>query len=109
MTRTLRIAMNGITGRMGYRQHLLRSILPIRDQGGVTLPDGSRVQVEPVLVGLAAGAGALFCIHVTSNTFWLLQSFLGQSVRGALKTVTVGVSVASVIALGMTLILSLFL
>ncbi|MDF2806975.1 MAG: hypothetical protein K0S43_1921, partial [Cellulosimicrobium sp.] len=27
-TRTLRIAMNGVTGRMGYRQHLVRSILP---------------------------------------------------------------------------------
>jgi predicted dehydrogenase len=50
-TRTLRIAMNGVTGRMGYRQHLVRSILPIRDQGGVELSDGSRVQVEPVLVG----------------------------------------------------------
>src|SRR5699024_4678859 len=50
-TRTLRIAMNGITGRMGYRQHLLRSILPIRAQGGVQLPDGDKVQVEPVLVG----------------------------------------------------------
>lgn len=49
--RVLRIAMNGITGRMGYRQHLLRSILPIRDQGGITLPDGSRVVVEPILVG----------------------------------------------------------
>jgi predicted dehydrogenase len=50
-TRTLRIAMNGVTGRMGYRQHLLRSILPIREQGGALLPDGTRVQVEPVLVG----------------------------------------------------------
>ncbi|UFU02536.1 Gfo/Idh/MocA family oxidoreductase [Ruania suaedae] len=50
-TRTLRIAMNGITGRMGYRQHLLRSILPIRDQGGITLADGTKVQVEPILVG----------------------------------------------------------
>lgn len=50
-TRTLRIAMNGITGRMGYRQHLVRSILPIREQGGITLADGTRVQVEPVLVG----------------------------------------------------------
>ncbi|WP_120004547.1 Gfo/Idh/MocA family protein [Nesterenkonia muleiensis] len=50
-SRTLRIAMNGITGRMGYRQHLLRSILPIRDQGGITLPDGSKVTVEPVLIG----------------------------------------------------------
>lgn len=49
--RVLRIAMNGITGRMGYRQHLLRSILPIRDQGGIELPDGSKVTVEPILVG----------------------------------------------------------
>ncbi|MGP9782759.1 Gfo/Idh/MocA family protein [Glutamicibacter sp. AOP12-B1-11] len=49
--RVLRIAMSGITGRMGYRQHLLRSILPIRDQGGITLPDGSKVTVEPILVG----------------------------------------------------------
>jgi len=50
-SRTLRIAMNGITGRMGYRQHLVRSILPIRDRGGLTLADGTRVQVEPILVG----------------------------------------------------------
>ncbi|WP_280401557.1 Gfo/Idh/MocA family protein [Nocardia carnea] len=49
--RTLRIAMNGVTGRMGYRQHLVRSILPIRDGGGLLLPDGTRVQVEPILVG----------------------------------------------------------
>lgn len=50
-TRTLRIAMNGVTGRMGFRQHFLRSILPIREQGGVLLEDGTRVQVEPILVG----------------------------------------------------------
>ena len=36
---------------MGYRQHLVRSILAIREQGGVLLADGSRVQVEPMLVG----------------------------------------------------------
>ena len=47
----LRIAMNGVTGRMGYRQHLLRSILPLRDAGGIQLGDGSRVAVEPILVG----------------------------------------------------------
>lgn len=54
-SRTLRIAMNGITGRMGYRQHLVRSILAIRDAGGVVLDDGSVVQVEPVLVGRNEG------------------------------------------------------
>ena len=52
--RTLVVAMNGVTGRMGYRQHLVRSILAIRDEGGVLLDDGSRVQVEPVLVGRSA-------------------------------------------------------
>jgi len=45
------IIMNGVTGRMGYRQHLLRSVLAIRAAGGVPLPDGSRAQVEPLLVG----------------------------------------------------------
>ena len=49
--RTLRIIMNGVTGRMGYRQHLVRSILAIRDEGGIELADGGRLQVEPVLVG----------------------------------------------------------
>jgi predicted dehydrogenase len=48
---TVRIVMNGVTGRMGYRQHLVRSVLAIRDEGGVLRPDGSRLQVEPVLVG----------------------------------------------------------
>ncbi len=50
-TRNIRIVMNGVTGRMGYRQHLLRSILAIRDEGGVVLPGGDRLQVEPVIVG----------------------------------------------------------
>jgi predicted dehydrogenase len=48
---TVRIAMNGVTGRMGERQHLVRSILSLRDEGGLRLSDGSVVQVEPVLVG----------------------------------------------------------
>lgn len=47
----LGVAMNGVTGRMGYRQHLTRSVLAIRDAGGLELPDGTRVIPEPVLVG----------------------------------------------------------
>ncbi|WP_373324969.1 Gfo/Idh/MocA family protein [Actinocatenispora rupis] len=43
--------MNGVTGRMGYRQHLVRSILAIREQGGVELPDGTRIVPVPILVG----------------------------------------------------------
>jgi predicted dehydrogenase len=49
--RTIRVIMNGVTGRMGYRQHLVRSILAIRADGGAALPDGNRVSVEPILVG----------------------------------------------------------
>src|SRR3954470_18726418 len=49
--RTIRVIMNGVTGRMGYRQHLVRSILAIRNDGGVVLADGDRVTVEPILVG----------------------------------------------------------
>ena len=48
--RTIKVIMNGVTGRMGYRQHLVRSILPIRDDGGVVVGD-DRIQVVPVLVG----------------------------------------------------------
>lgn len=61
--RTLRIAMNGVTGRMGYRQHLVRSILPIRDSGGLLLPDGTRIRVEPVLVGRNAAKLAELAEH----------------------------------------------
>jgi len=49
--RTVRIAMNGVTGRMGYRQHLVRSLLAIRAEGGLALPDGTRVVPEVLLVG----------------------------------------------------------
>jgi predicted dehydrogenase len=50
-TRTLGVVLNGVTGRMGYRQHLVRSVLAINEQGGVTLRSGERVLLEPVLVG----------------------------------------------------------
>ena len=47
----LGIVMNGVTGRMGMNQHLIRSIAAIRAQGGVTLKNGDRVMPDPVLVG----------------------------------------------------------
>ena len=45
------IIMHGVTGRMGMNQHLIRSILEIRKQGGVALKDGTRVMPDPILVG----------------------------------------------------------
>jgi len=49
--RRLGIIMNGVTGRMGLNQHLVRSIVAIRNQGGVALADGERVMPDPILVG----------------------------------------------------------
>jgi H+/gluconate symporter-like permease len=76
---------------------------------GILAPVAPMIGIDPVLIALAAGAGSLFAVHVTSNTFWLLQSLLGQSTRGTLKTVTVGVSVASVVAILLILPLSALL
>jgi predicted dehydrogenase len=61
--RRVGIIMNGVTGRMGLNQHLVRSILAIRAQGGVALGDGGALMPDPILVGrneekLKAIAGA---------------------------------------------------
>ena len=45
------VIMNGVTGRMGTNQHLVRSILEIRKQGGVALKDGTRLMPDPLLIG----------------------------------------------------------
>ena len=45
------IIMHGVTGRMGMNQHLIRSILEIRKQGGVALKSGERLMPDPILVG----------------------------------------------------------
>ncbi len=45
------VIMNGVTGRMGTNQHLIRSMLAIRAQGGVALPNGDFILPDPVLVG----------------------------------------------------------
>jgi predicted dehydrogenase len=45
------VIMHGVTGRMGYNQHLVRSIAALRAAGGVTLPNGDRALPDPILVG----------------------------------------------------------
>jgi len=45
------LVMNGVTGRMGTNQHLIRSIAAIRSQGGVLLKNGDRLMPDPILVG----------------------------------------------------------
>jgi predicted dehydrogenase len=50
-TKRLGVIMHGVTGRMGTNQHLIRSILAIRQQGGVPLCHGNRAMPDPILVG----------------------------------------------------------
>lgn len=47
----LGIILNGVTGRMGTNQHLVRSILAIREQGGIRVAPGETIQVDPILTG----------------------------------------------------------
>jgi len=50
-THTIGIIMNGVTGRMGTNQHLIRSLCAIREQGGVKLDNGDTIIPEPLLLG----------------------------------------------------------
>jgi predicted dehydrogenase len=50
-THTVGIIMNGVTGRMGKNQHLLRSICEIIKQGGVHVSPTERIMPDPILVG----------------------------------------------------------
>src|SRR5260370_16796316 len=50
-SRPIHILMNGVTGRMGRNQHLVRSILAIREQGGLRLATGEYLWPEPILAG----------------------------------------------------------
>src|SRR5882672_6175192 len=64
-THKVGIIMNGVTGRMGTNQHLLRSVKAIIDQGGIKLNDSEVIMPDPILIGrseiklaaLAARAG----------------------------------------------------
>lgn len=48
---TIGIILNGVTGRMGTNQHLIRSILAIMEQGGVLTPSGDTIMPDPILLG----------------------------------------------------------
>ena len=78
--RTVRVIMNGVTGRMGYRQHLVRSVLAIRADGGVALADGDGVTVEPILVGRnAEKLAALAAEHDVADFTTNLDEALGDA------------------------------
>jgi predicted dehydrogenase len=75
----LGIIMNGVTGRMGTNQHLVRSIVAIRKEGGVALRNGDRVMPDPVLVGRNPGKlSALADAHGIKRTSTNLDAALAD-------------------------------
>jgi predicted dehydrogenase len=83
-TRRIGIIMNGVTGRMGTNQHLLRSILEIRKDGGVALKNGTRIVPDPILVGRNADKlAALARTHGVER--WTTD--LGKALRNPADTV----------------------
>ena len=63
------IIMNGVTGRMGTNQHLVRSILAIRAQGGIRVGDDTVIMPDPILAGRNANKlAALAMAH--GNLRW---------------------------------------
>ena len=68
-----------------------------------------QLAVSPVVIGLAIASGALFAVQVNSNFFWMFKALLGLSTIGALKTLTVVTSVASVVSLPLVILASVFL
>lgn len=73
---------------------------------GILAPIAGNLDAPLVLVALAAGSGALFVPHVSSNFFWMFQSLLGFSTRGTIKTHSIPMTLASVISLPIILAIS---
>jgi GntP family gluconate:H+ symporter len=75
---------------------------------GIIGPVLGQIDAPVAIIGLAIGAGALFALQVNSNFFWMFQTFLGVSTRGALKALTFVTALASVVALPLIAALSVF-
>ena len=65
---------------------------------GIIAPVLGSVSVSPLAIGLAIASGAMFALQVNSNFFWMFKALLGLSTQGALKTLTVVTSIASLVA-----------
>ena len=66
---------------------------------GIVAPLIPVLDVNPALIALAAGSGALFLGMVNANAFWLFKSVLGLTVRGTFTAYSLTLSIASVISL----------
>src|SRR4051794_10887818 len=102
---TIGLILNGVTGRMGTNQHFIRSILAIREQGGVKVCDGQTIMPEPILVGrneaklaqlAAMGEGVRYTTDLDSalgdkrNTIYFDAQVTGRRFGGVSKAIAAG-------------------
>lgn len=66
---------------------------------GIIAPVVASTGVAPVAIGLAIASGSMFALQVNSNFFWMFKSLLNLTTQGALKTMTVVTSIASLVSL----------
>ena len=68
---------------------------------GIVLPMlGQYPNLDPAVVCLAVGSGAICFSHVTDSGFWIVKEYFGLTVEGALKSYTAATCLASVTAIG---------
>lgn len=76
---------------------------------GMVLPMlGAHPEHSREIMVIAIGAGAIGWTHVTDSAFWVVKEYLGVSLSDALKKFTGGTVLASLVALGLTLLLARF-
>lgn len=73
---------------------------------GIIGPVLGSIDVAPIAIGLAIASGAMFALTVNSNFFWMFKSLLGLTTSGALKSMTMVTSIASVVSLPMVLLIA---
>lgn len=65
--------------------------------------------MAPVAIGLAIASGSMFALQVNSNFFWRLKSLLNPTTQGALKTLMMVTSIASLVSLPVVVVVALVL
>ena len=75
---------------------------------GIVLPMlAANPDLSPEILALAIGAGAIGLTQVTDSLFWMYKEYMQISVADAFKTLTLGTTISSVVALGAVLALSI--
>jgi len=74
---------------------------------GIIAPVVASTGVAPVAIGLAIASGSMFALQVNSNFFWMFKSLLNLTTQGALKTMTVVTSIASLVSLPAVVVVAL--